>query len=71
MLLLTKFCRSFVRPTLFVFLSFGLTACLSNSRDPQYGAYPYHSELHDYYNGNKANDPALERELNYGWDIGP
>ena len=72
MLFLSKHCRGFRRTGFFVLLFSALSACQFGSRDPQYGAYPYHSEVRDYYLGDKATqDPELERELNYGWDIGP
>lgn len=68
----TNICRNLSLVIVFAFIGFGITACLSNSRDPQYGAYPNHTEVRDYYLGDKATaDPELERELNYGWDIGP
>lgn len=72
MLFSSKDCRQFWHLVLFIPLVLSLSACQFGSRDPQYGAYPYHSEVRDYYLGDKATaDPELERELNYGWDIGP
>jgi hypothetical protein len=72
MLFFSKYCRGMGRLAFSVLLFSTLSACQIGNRDPQYGAYPYHSELRDYYLGDKATvDPELERELNYGWDIGP